>query len=392
MLPSDVVLSKVRPEALRAPESGIVELVNAGRDREDLIPLWVGEGELPTPALIYRDAIKSLEEGETFYTYQRGLPILRQALAQYHSELYGRPFDSERFFVTGSGMHAILLALQATVSAGENILVPSPVWPNLAACAGIAGVEPIAVPMQFSEGKWSLDIQRLKDALTPHTRALFINSPCNPTGWVATVEQLAELRSFALEHGLWIIADEVYGRFVYDGATRAPSFYDVAEDDDPILYVNTFSKNWAMTGWRIGWLSCPKGMGQVVENLVQYSTSGTAAFMQRAALGALQNGNEFLQHQVMRAGKARALLLEVLGSHSRIRLSRPDGAFYLFFSIDGITNSREAAFKILHETGVGLAPGTAFGEGGKPFFRLCFARDMDQLNDASRLLCRWIGD
>ncbi|MDX5593205.1 pyridoxal phosphate-dependent aminotransferase [Pseudovibrio sp. SPO723] len=386
------VLGTLRSQALSAPESGIVELVNAGREQENLIPLWVGEGELPTPDFICEAAYKSLRDGETFYTYQRGLPELREALANYHESVYGRPFSSDRFFVTGSGMHAILIALQATVSAGEEILVPSPVWPNLSACAGIAGAHPVFVPMQFSEGRWELDMELLQASVTAKTKALFINSPCNPTGWVATRETLAELREFALKNNLWIIADEVYGRFVFGEEKRAPSFYDVAQDDDPILYVNTFSKNWAMTGWRIGWLSCPKGMGQIVENLVQYSTSGTAAFMQRAAVAALQNGDEFLQFQVEKAQRGRALLTERFVKHSRLNLSMPDGAFYLFFSIDGLADSRETAFAILRETGVGLAPGTAFGPGGKPFFRLCFARDIGQLNDASRLLCRWIGD
>src|SRR6185295_4243662 len=166
-------------------------------------------------------------------------------------------------------------------------------WPNFAGATGIAGARPVEVPMTFGNAGWTLDLERLFGAVTSRTKAIFVNSPSNPTGWTATLDELRAVLDFARKHGLWIVADEVYHRFFFAGH-RSPSFYDIADPDDRVLYVNTFSKNWAMTGWRIGWLSAPPALGPVIENLVQYSTSGTAAFMQRAATVALDDGESYV--------------------------------------------------------------------------------------------------
>ena len=157
-------------------------------------------------------------------------------------------------------MQAIQLAVSAVAGPGDEVIVPTPAWPNCAAAVGIGGAKPVFVTMDFDGSRWRLDLDKLAAAITPATRAIFINSPSNPTGWTATEDELRAILALARKHGLWIFADEVYSRFVYEGE-RAPSFYDVAADDDRILYVNTFSKNWAMTGWRIGWISAPPQLG-----------------------------------------------------------------------------------------------------------------------------------
>ncbi len=386
---SDIHLA-LRSEALAAPESGIVEVVNRGRLKEGLIPLWVGEGDLPTPSFIAEAATRSLAAGETFYTWQRGIPELREALAKYHAGLYRRGFiTAERFFVTGSGMQAIQIAIALVVGKDDEILVPSPAWPNAAAAAGVAGGRAVEVPLVFSAEGWTLDIEALTAAIRPRTRAIFVNSPSNPTGWVASREELQALLTLARKHGLWIVADEVYGRFAFD-EDRAPSFYDIMEADDRILFVNTFSKNWAMTGWRIGWIGAHPSLGQTIENLIQYSTSGVAAFMQRAAVTALERGEDFLAHQISRANRGRDVVTTGLEATGRVRFARPRGAFYLFFSIDGQPDARKTAIRMVEEALVGLAPGTAFGQAGEGFLRLCFARSADQLEEATRRLARWI--
>src|SRR5437763_8958943 len=274
----------LRRAASTAPESGIVEAMNYGRERGGLIPLWAGEGDLATPAFICEAATRSLAAGETFYTWQRGIPELRQALACYHTMLYGRTFVPEEFYVTGSGMQAIQIVLAMVAGTGDEVLIPTPTWPNAAAAAGITGARAVEVPMSFGNGGWSLDLERLAGAVTPETRALFIVSPSNPTGWTATREDLVALLALARRHGLWIVADETYARFWYGEGSRAPSFFDVMDADDRILFVNTFSNNWALTGWRIGCIAAHPSLGQVIENMIQYSTSGVAAFMQRAAV------------------------------------------------------------------------------------------------------------
>lgn len=290
----------IRANASAAPSSGIVEVFDYGRNKPGLLPLWVGEGDLPTPAFIAETAMTSLREGETFYTYQGGQPSLRATIAGYLGQLYARPVASERIFVTNGGMHALQLAVTMTAGAGEEVIVPSPAWPNFAGALTIAGATPREVAMRFGNQGWQLDIDDVARAVTPRTRAIVINSPANPTGWTATLDELRAILALARQHGLWIIADEIYGQFYFDGF-RAPSFRDIMEPSDRVMFVQTFSKNWAMTGWRIGWLEAPAELGATIVNLIQYSSSGTAVFAQRAAETAILHGDAFIAEQVARA-------------------------------------------------------------------------------------------
>ncbi len=372
----------LRPEALGAPQSGIVEAVNYGRTRPGLIPLWVGEGDMPTPAFICEAATRSLAAGETFYTWQRGIPELREALAAYIGRLYRRPTAAERFFVTASGMQAVQVAVRLVAGAGDEVLVPTPAWPNFAAALGISGAMPVAVPMSFGNSGWVLDLERFAAAVTPRTKALVINSPANPTGWTATREELSAVLAMAREKDLWIIADEIYGRFVHTGEERAPSFHDIMEPDDRILFVQTFSKNWCMTGWRLGWLEAPAALGDTIENLIQYSTSGAPVFVQRAGIAALELGESFVAHQISRARQGREIVCSALSKTGSVQFHPPAGAFYLFFKVAGEADSRLGALRFIDDANVGLAPGTAFGPGLESYYRLCFARKAGDLEEA----------
>ncbi|AZO71805.1 MAG: aminotransferase class I/II-fold pyridoxal phosphate-dependent enzyme [Mesorhizobium sp.] len=383
------LIQTLRTEARAAPESGIVAVVNHGRLREGLIPLWAGEGDLPTPAFISDAAARGLANGETFYTWQKGIPELRQALARYYARHFGKRLAEEEFIVTASGMHAIQLAIDAIAGSGDEVIYLSPAWPNFAAAAGVAGAVPVAVTLDQSGNGWSCDVDKIASAITPRTKALFVNTPSNPTGWTADKETLQAILDLARARNLWIIADEIYSLFHY-GRGRAPSFLDVATAEDQILFVNSFSKNWAMTGWRVGWIKTHPALQQVFENLIQYSTSGVAQFMQRGAVAALDGGDGFIVEQVERAHAARDLVCDILGATGKARFTVPQGAFYLFFTVDGIADSRTAAFDIVDNANVGLAPGTAFGPGGEAFLRLCFHRRLDQLEEAAHRLAKWI--
>jgi aspartate/methionine/tyrosine aminotransferase len=382
VLQHTALIDALRREASGAPESGIVEVANYGRERAGLIPLWVGESDLPTPAFICEAATRALAAGETFYTWQRGIPPLREALARYHTTLYGRVFAPEEFYVTGSGMQAIQIVIAMVAGADDEIVIPTPTWPNAAAATGIVGARPVEVPMSFGNDGWALDFERLAAAITPRTRALFLVSPSNPTGWTATREDLAALLALARRHGIWIVADETYSRLWYGEGPRAPSFFDVSEPQDKVLFVNTFSKNWAMTGWRVGWIVANPALGQVIENMIQYATSGVAQFMQRAAVAALERGEGFVAHMTERARRGRDICVDALAATGRCRFVAPEGAFYLFFSVDGEPDTRRLCMRLIDEANVGLAPGTAFGAGGERFVRLCFARDPAQLGTA----------
>lgn len=385
---ADLVRSLSEP-ARNAPTSGIVEVFNYGRGREGLIPLWVGEGDLPTPGFICDAAVEALRAGETFYTWQRGVPELRAALARYHATHYGVPENPERFFVTCGGMQALQTAIRLVAGPGDEVIVPTPAWPNFAAAIGIGGARPVEAPMSFGNGGWTLDFDRLAALATPATRAILLNSPSNPTGWVASRDDLAGLLALARRLGLWIVADEVYGRFVYDGV-RAPSFHDVAEPGDKVIYTNTFSKNWAMTGWRMGWLEADPALGATIENLIQYSTSGVPAFLQRGAIAALEQGEAFVEEQIARARASRAALVSAVERTGRVRFADPAGAFYLFLAIDGFPDTTRLGLRLVDEALVGAAPGSTFGTGGGPFLRLCYLREPAQVAEAGARLADWI--
>ena len=386
-------LDLIRPTMRDVATSGIVEVFDYGRGRQGLIPLWVGEGDLPTPPFIAEAAKASLDRGETFYTAQAGVPELRAAIAAYMTRVYGaapggRPFSPKNFFVTIGGMQAIEIATRLIVGPGEEALVPTPAWPNFVGALEISGAR--AVPVRLDKGtRWSLDPAKLEKAVTPLTRLIFLDTPANPTGFIATREEIAETLAIARRHGLWIVADEIYGRITYDGV-RAPSFHDVMAPDDKILFVQTLSKNWAMTGFRIGWLEAPRELGPVIENLVQYTSSGVPVFNQRAATAALEQGEAFLAGQIERWRRSRDILCEGLARTGRVRFFEPEAAFYLFCSIDGYPDSRALAFRLIDEAGVGAAPGGAFGPGGEGHLRLCFARDPEQIAEAAHRMARWL--
>lgn len=389
MIPLDKTFP-IRANALNAPTSGIVEVFDYGRNREGLLPLWVGEGDLPTPEFIVRAAQASLGDGETFYTYQAGIPPLREAIASYLSTLYALPVAAERIFVTNGGMHALQIAVTMIAGPGDEVIVPTPAWPNFNGALQISGATTREVPMRFGNAGWQLDIADIAAAITPATRALTINSPANPTGWTASKEELAQLLDLARKHDLWIIADEIYARFYYAGK-RAPSFRDVMRADDKVMFVQTFSKNWAMTGWRIGWLEAPAELSQTIINLIQYSSSGTPVFAQRAAIAGLQGGEGFIVEQFNRARENRDILVSALSGTPKLRVAAPDGAFYLFFGVEGVSDSRALAFSMIDDARLGLAPGSAFGLGGDGFMRLCYLRKSADIIEAASRLSRFAG-
>lgn len=362
--------------------SRIAEISALGFGDPAVIPLWYGESDLPTPGFIGAAASAALEAGQTFYTYKAGLPELRETIAAYQSGLYTRPVSADRIVVTSSGMTALMLAAQALIDPADNLVIVAPIWPNIAAAASIMGGEPRLVSLDpVPGGGWRLDLERLFAACDGRTRGIFVNSPSNPTGWVATAEEIVELLAFARRQGLWLLADEVYGRITY-GNRAAPSFLDQAEPDDRLIVVNSFSKNWAMTGWRLGWMTIPADLLPQIEKLVEFNTSGSPTFLQHAAIVAIRDGEPFLAEFVARCRAARDVAIEALRRCRRVEVARPEGAFYAFPRIAGVTDSLAFAKEVLFTAKVGLAPGSAFGPMGEGHLRLCFARDPAQVAEA----------
>ena len=372
----------VRPRIQNLSASLIAEVAVLGMGDPEVLPLWFGEGDLPTPRFITEAASRALEAGETFYTFERGLPALRQTLAEYETRLHAKPVAPERVVVTTAGMQAIMLTMQALVDPGDNVLLLSPLWPNAAAAVEIMGGEPRAVVLgRREDGGFRLDLDALERARDGRTKAIFVNSPSNPTGWVMSRAEGQALLDFARRHGLYVIADEVYARVVYDGDV-APSLLDLAEPQDRVVVVNSFSKTWAMTGWRLGWLVGPPEIVEVMGKLIQYNVSGAPTFIQHAAVTAVREGEDFARSMTERYRAGRALVLDALRGLNRVQVAPPEGAFYAFIRVDGMKDSVAFAKEILAKTKVGLAPGAAFGVGGEGHLRLCFAASRDRLMPA----------
>jgi aspartate aminotransferase len=381
----------IRASIRDLPASRIAEISALGMDDPAVIPLWYGEGDLPTPGFIAEAASAALQAGHTFYTYKAGLPELRATIADYQSGLYARPTDPERILVTSSAMTGLMLVAQTLIDAGDNLVIVAPVWPNIAAAVSVMGGEPRLVALDPApEGGWRLDIDRIAAACDGRTRGIFVNSPSNPTGWIISPDEIAALLDIARARGLWLIADEVYGRIVY-GNRAAPSFLDHAEPDDRLIVVNSFSKSWAMTGWRLGWLTVPPDLHPQVEKLVEFNTSGSPTFLQHAGIVAIREGEDFIAQFVARCRAARDVAIDALQACRRVSVARPAGAFYAFFRVEGVTDSLAFAKQALYQTKVGMAPGSAFGPMGEGYLRMCFARDPQAVADAVERLRPLLG-
>jgi aspartate aminotransferase len=360
----------------------IAELAARARELEGVIPLWFGEGDMVTPDFIREAAKKSLDEGTTFYIpNMRGHAPLIEALSEYQSDLHGRPIPVNRSTIAPSGMQALYLALSLIAEVGTNVVYVAPQWPNIHNAIHLIGAEPRPVPLGF-DTDWRLDLDRLFAACDARTRAIFLSTPSNPTGWTASKEEMQALLDFSRRTGIWIISDEVYGRLYFDGRC-APSILAIADESDRVVSVNSFSKAWAMTGWRIGWLTHPAGVADQLGAMTQYINSGTAGFIQAAAAAALRQGEGLVEQVRSRIKAGLDLAYERLTTVPGIILpEKPRGGMYVFFALDGETDARHACLRILEQARVGLAPGHMFGASSGAFMRMCVFRDTREIETA----------
>ena len=376
-----IQLRASRPSVNALQPSLIRKVANAAIGKTDVIPLWFGEPDKPTPQFIREAAKDAIDEGQTFYQPNLGIVELREALATYTNGLYGTDLNVDNIAVTPSGMTALSVVLQCIVAEGDTVVIPSPVWPNLPSAARILGAEIERVSLRPLAGKWHLDLDELFEACSANTRALLINSPNNPTGWMLEDDEQQAILEFCRERDIWLIADEVYNRIVYDRSC-APSFIDRVTDEDKYFIVNSFSKSWAMTGWRLGWITAPTSLISAVEMVTEYNFSCIFSPTQIAGITALKQGEPFVRASTARYRAALDLLIEAFAELPRVSLPMPHAAFYAFFAVDGMPDSYSFALDILHKTGVGLAPGAAFGPQGEGYLRLCFAVEVDLLERA----------
>jgi aspartate/methionine/tyrosine aminotransferase len=386
-------LDSIREAVANLEESRIREVANAGIGRPDVLPFWFGESDELTPDFIRDAAVRSLQQGETFYSHNLGLPELREAIARYTSTFHP-PIGAGRIAVTAGGVNALMLAMQALLDAGDEVVVVTPVWPNLTAQPRILGAQLRCVSLVPANGAWTLDLQALLEAITPSTRLVVLNSPNNPTGWTLKRSEQEALLAHCRRTGTWILADEVYERLYFQDDTPngcAPSFLDVAHSADRLIVAHSFSKSFLMTGWRLGWLVMPETLVAAVGKLIEFNTSCLSVFTQRAGLAAVQRHAEVTPALVAHLRRCRDTLIPQLQALPGVEVTPSPGGMYAFFRMDGHPDSLALAKRLVLEAGLGLAPGSAFAPEAEGWLRWCFAsRDLQRLDSGVARLRTWL--
>ncbi|HSV53814.1 MAG TPA: pyridoxal phosphate-dependent aminotransferase [Burkholderiaceae bacterium] len=373
-------------------ESKIREVANAGMGREDVLAFWFGESDEVTPEFIRQAAIESLQRGETFYSHNLGMPELREEISRYMSALHG-PVGVDRLAVTSGGVNALMLAVQALVDAGDEVVAVTPVWPNLTAQPAIMGARLRRISLKPAGGAWTLDMDALLAAVTPATKLLILNAPNNPTGWTLTQGEQQIILDHCRRTGTWILADEVYERLYYEFTPKncAPSFLDLATPDDRLVVVHSFSKSFLMTGWRLGWLVMPAALTHHMGKLVEFNTSCASVFTQRAGIEALKRTAEVTPRVVAHLKNCRDTLVPLLQALPAVQVTPAKGGMYAFFKLEGFDDSLATAKRLVSEAGLGLAPGNAFAPEAQGWLRWCFAsKDPQRLVQGVDRLKAWL--
>ncbi len=394
----------MRQAVLNLEESMIRQVANAGMGRSDVLKFWFGESDEVTPAFIRDAAAASLLQGETFYTHNLGLPELREAIAAYATSLRtegAAAIGADRIAVTSGGVSALMLAVQAVVDAGDEVVAVTPVWPNLTAQPAIMGAVVKCVSLRPIHGHWELDIAQLLAAITPKTKLLIVNAPNNPTGWTLSRAEQQTILDHCRRTGTWILADEVYERLYFEKTTNgaAPSFLDVASLEDRLMVAHSFSKSFLMTGWRLGWLVLPPTATLHLGKLIEFNTSCAPVFVQRAGLVAITGTADVTPRVVSHLKTCRDTLIPLLQSVAGIQVASPKGGMYAFFRFEDQSrfgDSLDVAERLVMEAGLGLAPGDAFMVNPEPeargWLRWCFAsQNPARLGQGVDRLNTWLG-
>jgi aspartate aminotransferase len=383
----------------KVPHSRIRELAEIAMSMDGVLRLYFGESNLPTPDYIKQAAVRAMNEGATFYTENAGLPSLRRALADYYRRLQAVELDPAReIVVTASGVQALNLAIRCALDPGDEAIVLTPAWPNGSANAMLCNAVVHEIPHPLCGERYRIDFDALERTVNARTRLLIYTSPSNPLGWVATEQEQHGLLDFARRHGLWLLADEVYDRLYYGGAhlgeaglgEPAPSILRQATRDDAVMVVHSFSKSYCMTGWRLGYLIARRDLAAKATQINEFVVSCAPNFTQRAGEAALADGEPELLRMLERLKESRDLCLGALAGIAGVTVPKPDGAFYLFPRIDGLTDSFAFCLRLLEETRVGLAPGVAFGAGGEGSVRICYAAERSILEPAMERLMKFL--
>ncbi|HYP04830.1 MAG TPA: pyridoxal phosphate-dependent aminotransferase [Bryobacteraceae bacterium] len=385
-------MPELAPSALRVPHSRIREIAELAMTMDGVYKLYFGESNIPTPQFIKAAAAQAMADGFTFYTANAGLPTLRSALAAYYERIHNVTLDpGNRFVVTASGVQALNAAIRCMLDPGDEAILLTPAWPNATSIVMMCNATPREIPLVLQDGRFTVDFTALEQAITPRTRLLVYTSPSNPLGWVATVEEQSALLDFARRHNLWLLADEVYDRLCYTGGGPvAPSILRIADRDDAVVVAQSFSKAWCMTGWRLGWLVSRADLCARAAHFNEFTVSHAPSVSQRAGETALNTGDAFVEELLGLLRSNRDHCVQALSAMPGVTVPEPEGAFYLFPRIEGLTNSFAFCKDLLLQSKVGIAPGVAFGAGGEGSVRICYAAERQILEPALQRLAHFL--
>jgi aspartate aminotransferase len=374
----------MREELLNVAESPMVQIATIAESMPGSLKLCYGESDLPTPRFIIDAMTDAALGGHTFYTHTAGYRELRQAIADKIFELHQVRYDLPEIMATVGGTMGIYTAIRAFVGRGDNAAIVSPAYAIFSNAAIMAGAEPRPVSLALQGNRFVLDLDRVRAAIDTNTRMLIVNSPSNPTGWVISEDEQRALAQIAERHDLVILADEVYERLVYDDKPKglspqrlsphvAPSFARVVMNRDRLIVVNSFSKTYNMTGWRLGWAQSSERIIKTMYKAAEFITSNPSAMVQQAGIVALRDGEACIAGLRDHYAQRRAQVKTALESIPGVSLPDPQGAFYAFPKCSFITDSTAFTAALVRGTGVALAPGVGFGRDGEGYIRVCFA-------------------
>ncbi len=378
------------PSLKTVQASRIRELADVAFGMEGVLRLHFGESNLPTPQYIKDAAAQAMSEGYTYYTENAGLSSLRQAIARKYVDLHDVQLDPEfEVLITASGVQALNVAIRCTVDPGDEAIVLTPNWPNASAIIHMFGAAAQEIPLSSMGDGFEIDFDAISAAVGPRTRLLVYASPSNPLGWVASPDDQLRLLDFCRDRGLWLLADEVYERLYFDGKV-APSILRLCSRDDPVIVVQSFSKAYCMTGWRLGWVISRADLVKRAAQLNEFIVSHAPSMVQRAGEVALRDGEAEVARMLESLTDQVSFCFESLASLPGLSVARPRGAFYLFPRVEGLEDSFAFALSLLREEHVSVAPGVAFGNGGEGAFRICCAADRSVLEPAMKRIAGFL--
>ncbi len=341
----------------------------------DVCGFGAGEPDFDTPEHIKQAAIQALESGFTKYTPSAGIPELRQAIAEKLQNDNDLTYRANQIVVSNGAKHSCYNAILATCQPGDEVLVPSPYWVSYPDMVRLAGAEPVIVPTTERNG-WKMRAEDFENAMTPRTKMLILNSPNNPSGAVYTREELAGIVNVAAEEEIYILSDEIYEKLVYDDVKHVSIASLSKEAYDLTITVNGFSKAYAMTGWRLGYLAAPEAVAKAVDSIQSHSTSHPASFAQRGAVAALKGDQQPLADMREEFDMRRNYMFDRITKIPNITAVKPQGAFYILVNISQLgLNSQNFADRLLSKANVAVVPGAAFGDDRT--VRLSYATSID---------------